>query len=183
MISDQDRSGYFGASDTHIMLSNTKTKTFGNWWLEKLGLRVNKISTVAMKAGTHYEHRILEAIGVTSYDKQFIIEKYKLRVNLDGDKDGCIYEVKTCKYGKPFVLPKKYKEQVQAQMFGSNMRKAKIIVYALKPNDYKNFFNPIDKDRLFTFDIEYDKKWIEEKYLPRLQYLALCLESGVFPDV
>ena len=69
MIKDHDRSGWFGASDTHIMLSNPNTKTFRLWWLEKLGLRHNNFTTKEMSAGTHYEHKILNFIGIILYFK------------------------------------------------------------------------------------------------------------------
>ncbi len=181
MIASQDRSGYFGASDTSMILGNTQTATFNKWWLEKLGIPSKKFNSVAMYAGTHYEHKILDFIGVTSKDRQIIIEDLKLRVNLDGDKDCCIYEVKTCKDGKPFKMPKKYIQQVQVQMFATGWKKAKIIVYRLTDDDYNNFFNEIDESRLQEFDIHYDEEFINQ-YLPRLKYFAECLERGIFPQ-
>ena len=44
MLSDKDRSGYFGASDTSYIIGNWKTKTFTNWWLVKLGLAQNNFT-------------------------------------------------------------------------------------------------------------------------------------------
>jgi len=41
LIQNQDRSGYVGASDTSMVVGNWGTKTFENWWLEKLGIRKN----------------------------------------------------------------------------------------------------------------------------------------------
>ena len=38
MIADQDRSGWFGASDTSYVMGNWHTKTFKDWWLKKMGL-------------------------------------------------------------------------------------------------------------------------------------------------
>jgi hypothetical protein len=78
-------------------------------------------------------------------------------------------------------MPKKYIEQVQVQMFATGFRKAKIIVYGLKEEDYDNYFNPIDPDRRGEFVIEYDERWINEVFLPRLKYLAECLKEGRFP--
>lgn len=57
MIHDQDRSGWFGASDTGIIMRRWDTDTFYKWWLEKLGLEkstyTNKYMAAAMpmKAG------------------------------------------------------------------------------------------------------------------------------------
>jgi hypothetical protein len=88
---------------------------------------------------------------------------------------------KTYIYEKGFTLSKKYKEQVQVQMFASGLRKAKIIAYGLKEEDYDNYFNPIDPNRRSEHVIEYDEKWINTVFLPKLKYLAECLIEGRFP--
>ena len=36
VISEQDRSGWFGASDTSYIMGNWNTKTFKNWWAKKI---------------------------------------------------------------------------------------------------------------------------------------------------
>lgn len=183
MIASQDRSGYFGASDTDRVIGSMNTKTFQNWWLEKLGFRKNNFTNESLLAGTFYEHPILDALGFPiEKDKQIIIEPLKLRVNLDGNTDDTIYEIKTYKLENGFHLPIKYKRQVWVQMFGTGFRNAKIIAYGLTPDDYKNFFNPIERERLLTFDIEYNEDFINNTYLPRLEYLSKCLTEGTFPQ-
>ena len=182
MIADNDRSGYFGASDTDKIVGNWKTATFEKWWMQKIGINRDHFDNKYTLAGTHYEHRILESLGIPmELDKQIIIEDLKLRVNLDGNDFNTIFECKTYNLEKGFKLPKKYIQQVQVQMFASGLRKAKIIAYGLTEADYDNFFHPIDPDRRGEFIIEYDEKWINEVYLPRLKYLAECLKEGRFP--
>jgi hypothetical protein len=114
-------------------------------------------------------------------DKQIIIEDLRLRVNLDGNDCNTIYECKTYIYDKGFKVSKKYKEQVMVQMFASGLRKAKIIAYGLKEEDYDNYFNLIDPNRRGEFVIEYDERWINEVFLPKLKFLAQCLKEGRFP--
>ena len=99
MIQNQDRSYYIGCSDTSAVVGNWNTKTFEKWWLEKLGLHKNTLKTDSMLAGTNYEHKILEALEISNLemDKQIIIEELRLRANLDGNTNTCIYEVKTQK--------------------------------------------------------------------------------------
>ena len=81
-------------------------------------------------------------------------------------------------------MPKKYKEQVQVQMFATGFKKAKIVVYGLTEKDYDNYFNEIDpKRRDDKFIITYDEKWINEVFLPKLKYLVECLKEGRFPCV
>ena len=182
MIADHDRSYYFGASDTDKVIGNWKTKTWEKWWMQKIGINRDHFDNIYTSAGTHYEHRILESLGIPmELDKQIIIEDLRLRVNLDGNTEDTIFECKTYKYEKGFKLPRKYINQVQVQMFASGLRKAKIIVYGLKEEDYDNYFNEIDPGRRDEVVITYDEKWIRDVYLPKLTYLAECLKEGRFP--
>ncbi len=181
MIQSKDRSYYIGASDTSMVVGNWATKTFENWWLEKLGLNKNNFSTEATKAGNNYEHKILDSLNIEGLekDKQIIIDR--LRVNLDGNTNTCIYEVKTHKLEKEFKVSKQYWRQAQVEMYASKIYKLFIVAYALNNNDYMNYFNNIDKERLQVIPVEYDKKFIEEEYLPKLEILTDCLKRGVFP--
>ena len=186
MIAEQDRSGWFGASDSAYIMGNWKTKTFKKWWLQKLGIDSSHYASRAMNAGTYYEHAVLEFIGAERRDHQIIIPELLLRVNLDGDAQGKIHEVKTHKAENDFKVTKAYWQQVQVQSFAKlTVEKivpvAEIVSYALTEADYRNFFNPIDPDRLARHPVEYDPNFIET-YLPRLKYLGSCLMEGVFPD-
>ena len=181
MIQSQDRSYYIGASDTSMVVGNWATKTFEKWWLEKLGFNKNDIKTEAMQTGTNYEHKILDALEIDGLekDKQIIIDR--LRVNLDGNTDTCIYEVKTHNIEKGFKVSKQYWRQAQVEMFASNIHKLYRVAYGLQENDYKNFFNKIDKDRIKLLQVDYDEKFITEEYIPKLEILTRCLKEGVFP--
>ena len=182
MIAEKDRSGYFGASDVDKIIGNYKTATFEKWWMQKIGINRDHFDNKYTAAGTHYEHRILESLGIPmEFDWQIIIECLRLRVNLDGNDDGTVYEVKTYKLENGFKMPKKYIHQVQVQMYATGFRKAKIIVYGLKEEDYDNYFHPIDPDRRSEYDIEYDERWVNEVFLPKLKYLAECLKEGRYP--
>lgn len=181
MIQSQDRSFYIGASDTSYVVGNWTTKSFETWWLEKLGLNKNNLNTEAMQAGNNFEHKILDALEIEELekDKQIIIDR--LRVNLDGNTATCIYEVKTHNIDKEFKVSKQYWRQAQVEMFASNIHNLYIVEYGLKEDDYKNFFNNIDKDRINLIKIEYEEKFIQEEYLPRLKILSECLKEGVYP--
>lgn len=184
MIASQDRSYYIGCSDTSMVVGNWQTKTFENWWFEKIGIIKNNIRTDAMIAGTYYEHRILDALGIKNLekDKQIIIENLRLRANLDGNTDTCIYEVKTYNIKKEFKITKQYWRQAQVEMFASQIHKLYIVAYALEDKDYKNYFNPIDKNRIKIIEVEYSEDFIKNEYLPKLKILAECLKKGEFPN-
>lgn len=182
MIHSQDRSGWFGASDTHYIVGNWNTKTFRLWWLEKLGAPVQKFNNKYLSAGTNYEHAILDSLGFPiRKDAQIKMRKYRLRVNLDGDTQLAVYEVKTHRAEKPFKISKAYYEQIQVEMFAKGCTRGYFVAYGLKEEDYTNYFNPIDKSRRQIIPVEYDGKWIDDVYLPKLKYLAECLKKGVFP--
>lgn len=183
MIASQDRSGYFGASDVDKIVGNWKTKTWMDWYLEKLGVTRPRIETQAMNAGTHWEHRILDAIDpMIEKDKQIIIEDLCLRVNYDGTTADTDHEVKTFAWKKGFKMPKKYIQQVQVQMFAGGYRKAELHAYGLIDEEYENYFLPVNKQRLLDFPIEYDEGWIQTVFLPKLQRLAECLKAGKIPE-
>lgn len=185
MIKNNDRSGYIGASDTKFVIGNWNTKTFKNWWMEKLGLSKNNFSNKYTMAGTNYEHKIIDSLNIPliEKDKQIIIGR--LRVNLDANTKDKIHEIKTYNYEKGFDISKHkdYVNQVQVQMYASKIHNAEIDAYGLVKEDYKNYFNDIDKKRLSIYEIKYDEEWIEIEYLPRFKYLEYCLDNNKLPDI
>lgn len=188
MISDQDRSGWFGASDTATIMGNWGTKTFAKWWAQKLGLDSSHFTNAAMNAGTYYEGAVLDYIKAPRRDHQILIPGLCLRVNLDGDDParGNIWEVKTHSAAKEFKVSKAYWQQVQVQMYAKSQVErvvpyAEIVAYGLTEEDYRNFFHPIDPARLKQYPIGYDTGFIV-RYLPRLKYLSECLRKGAWPD-
>lgn len=185
MIQSQDRSYYIGCSDTSFVVGNWTTETFEKWWLEKLGLNKNSIKTDAMIAGTFYEHKILDSLNIVELekDKQIILEDLRLRANLDGNTNTCIYEVKTYNINKEFKVSKQYWRQAQVEMFASKIHKLNIVSYGFNEKDYNNFFNEIDLNRLNIQQVKYDKEFIENEYIPKLKILATCLKKRMFPNV
>ena len=186
MIQDQDRSGFFGASDTTYVMGKWDTKTFRNWWLVKLGLNADHYTTRNMLAGTYIERAILDNIGVPRRDHQIFVPEYSLRINLDGDGPGRVYEIKTYCAENHFYVKKAYWQQVQVQCYGKYREEGKIpyaeiYAYGLLKEDYKNYFNTIKSNRLSRHPIVYNPTFIQA-YLRRVSYLQKCLLIGVFPD-
>ncbi len=183
MIKDLDRSGYFGASDSaKVMAKNRASKTWRNWWLEKLGLRKNTYASKAMRAGTAWEHKILDAVDpAIRKDHQIILERHLLRVNYDGDLDGAIYEVKTHNSLKGFSVTKPYWMQAQVEMYAMGTKELCIVSYGLVPEEYDNYFLPVDAKRMGFHPVERDETWIRNEYLPRLEELCRALRKGRMP--
>ena len=175
-----------GASDTAFVVGNWRTKTFEKFWLQKLGINQDHFTNIFMHTGSNWEHRILDSLNLPNLekDKQIIIEDLRLRVNLDGNTPFRIKEVKTYQWEKGWKkTPPKYINQVQVQMFASNIHEADIVAYGLEPEDYKNYLRDLDPRRLQEIPVKYDPNWIESVYMPKLRVLADCLKRGVFPNV
>lgn len=200
MITNLDRSGWFGASDTkYIMRPNHNTKTWMKWWDEKLGLLESDSSgSIYTRAGNLYEHPIMEAIDDKIFaDGQILIEDLLLRVNYDGWKDGVIYEIKTRSVNtewKPYEntgIPKDYWMQCQVEMYAyqtmskkwflPKFKKLILAEYPLHDSEYETDEPEVDPNRINYHEVKYDKSWINGEYLPTLKQLARALKKGKFP--
>lgn len=189
MITSKDRSGYFGASDTEMILTKFYNKSFMDWWDIKTGKVEKHYNNLAMQAGTIYEHPILDKLALErginmELDKQVVIEDLKLRVNLDGNDETTIYECKTRK-AIDWKMPQKYINQVRVQMFATGL-KGVIVDYLLTDADYEaasyDRVLEIDIERITLTRIEQDERWLNEVYLPRLTYLSQCLKENRTPS-
>lgn len=184
MIKNKDRSKWWGASETSAVMGNWETKTFMELFLKKVGVNKSSFSNQYLLAGNIYERRIAQSLGIPlKFDRCIKIRKYRLRVNLDSESKDCIYEIKTHKKtDKEWKLPKAYIQQCQVQMWATKKYKCKIVAYAMEEENYNNFFLDIDNDKVEIYDIPYDKEWVEQEYLPRLKYLAMCLRKKKTPN-
>lgn len=194
MITDHDRSGWIGASDVGYVIGNWKTKTWEQWWMTKLGLSKKHFDNESTKAGTNWEHKILDSLHIQNLekDKQILMPEILLRVNLDGNTPGRIYECKTYKAdGKSAavkqlmqgVCPPGYRNQVQVQMYASKIYGADLVAYALVHEDYNNYLRAVDPGRRKLIPVTYDANWIERVYLPKHMILCEALRRGAFPYV
>ncbi len=196
MIQNLDRSGYFGASDTKkVMAKNRNTATWDDWWKVKTGERqADMIGNVYTRAGTMYEHPILKTIDEDMIlDGQIIYEKYKIRVNYDGYKDGVIYECKTHRAKNEFTVTKDYWMQCQVEMFVyqelcsewflPGFQKLILVNYPLHDNEYEVLEGQVEvyEKRIQMQEIEYDKGWIKAEYLPKVKELARALKKNKRP--
>lgn len=194
MITDHDRSGWIGASDVQYVIGNWKTKTWEQWWMTKLGISKKHFDNESTKAGTNWEHKILDSVGIQGLekDKQILMPEIRLRVNLDGNTAGRIYECKTYKIGSNSAAvkqlaagqcPAAYRNQVQVQMYASRIFGADIVAYGLLPEDYNNYLRAVDPGRRKLIPVTYDPNWIENVYMPKHRILSEALARGVFPYV
>ena len=188
MIASKDRRFWIGASDTYYVMGNPKTKTWKEWYLEKLGLRTSEVSTKAMKVGNAYEHKIIDAAAPRAEkDAQIIIEELGLRVNYDAIDGERIIEIKTYS-SEEFKVSKRYKLQAQAEMFAAKRSgrietpELYIVAYKVTEAEYLDYFRDIDPARLSWHKVEWDEAFMQE-YEARLRYLHECIEKGVMPWV
>ncbi len=192
MISNMDRSGWFGASDSaKVVAKNRKAKSWLAWWEVKMGLHDSEFTgSKYTEAGNKYEHHILTAISdKIEMDGQIKIEKLLLRVNYDGWHNGTIYEVKTHRSDKTFEVSKAYYQQAQVEMYAyketyDDFKKLYIVSYPLYPDEYYTDAEDIQVDiqRMKFTEVKYDKTFIKSEYLPNLKELARCLRKEKFPE-
>ena len=188
MIKNQNRSKWFGASDTSMIMGNWETETFKEWWLVKLGINTNNgVKTWAMDCGNIMEIPLIRFIERLENSKIQIGKRpyynirLRLRCNYDGLRKSEVIEIKTT--GKGFKkVPKNYWQQCQVLMFRKRKQRTSLYEYRMEELDYLNpYFPDIDGKRLFKHEILYDRGFIENEYLPRLRYLARCLRAKKFP--
>lgn len=193
MIANQDRSGWFGASDTNMVLSTKyNTKTFKQWWAVKLGEQESDFKgSMYTDAGNKYEHPILLAINENmNLDRQIKIEKHLLRVNYDGDFNGTLYEVKTHKSDKVYEISTTHWRQTQVEIYAYKtmaeelglppFKRLYIVSYALYPDEYYCEQADVDFSRVKFHEVKYDKSFIKGEYLPELKQKARALKKGKF---
>lgn len=193
MISDNDRSYWFGASDSQKIINpNHSSKTWQKWWRIKQGTeKPDFIGNVYTEAGTRFEHPILECFDKSiNKDRQLFLEDLRLRVNYDGDKDGIIYEVKTHGINKPFEITPYIEAQVQTEIYvwkqcREDFNGLYIISYGLLEEDYRNM-NPtvedIDYDRIKVKEVKY-KKGQAKKIIKSLKPLVEELDKMRKPSI
>lgn len=197
MITDFDRSGIIGASDTDYVVGNWTTKTFDRWWMEKVGLiEHEQVDNIYTTAGTLFEIPVLECMesaeGIAIEKGQRVAwDNERVVVNLDGNTLDTIYEVKCVGIDKamdyPQNVPIKYWRQVQVQMLVTGIRKAYIVAYGLLGRDYEMIQSgqvptvlDIEYERIFCKPINYDDEWLGE-YQRKVNYLTRCLDTGEYP--
>ena len=119
MIHNFDRSHWFGASDGKYIFQDYPNRSWNDWWKVKCGMAdQNFYGNIYTKAGNTFEHSILKAFNPSiRFDRQIIIPELRLRVNLDGNTNDEIFEVKTYQIDKPFKVSEAYFYQAQLQMF------------------------------------------------------------------
>ncbi len=180
MITSKDRSYYIGGSDTPFVIGNWSTKSFDKWYATKQGLYSMDFNNDAMRTGTAYEHKILEALKIPGMQMDRQVIKGRLRVNLDGSTHDTIYEVKTT-IKKLVKVPWEHINQVNVEMYAFDYRKAFIAFYEVTEAEYKNYYLDIDPDRITLMQVVYDEEFINHIYLPRFNYLSDCLDRGAWP--
>ena len=185
MIHNQDRTGYFGGSDGKYIMGKWNTKTFQRWWDIKTGLTNSDFQgNLYTEMGNQLEPLILDIISKdVNRDRQIILEQHLMRINLDGDMNGIIYEVKT--HGKDFTVNKQYWYQAQVEMYAyqeamSDFKKLYIVSYQVYPEEYGNEVEA-DYTRLKFTQVDYDHNFITNEYLPRVDKLVKCLKQGEEP--
>jgi hypothetical protein len=179
MIHNYDRRYWFGASDGKYIFAESHNRSWDDWWDVKCGKKESDFrGNIFTKAGNAFEHSILKTYDPNiNFDRQILIPSLRLRVNLDGNTTDEIFEVKTYKNDKRFVVNDAYYYQAQLQMLAWSLethvdfvdcegkpklqcmnpplKKHVILAYGLYPDEY---YGNYDEDQiengLIPIDVE-----------------------------
>lgn len=169
------------------MMGRFDTRSFSDFWALKCGYDVPGYHSVYMDAGNAYEIPVIREVErvtgrrIRPGRRALYTPRLRLRVNYDGLTRDRLIEIKTAKRAFSRV-PRGYWMQCQVLMYRTGRRVCELWLYVMKPEDYSMLWFPgIDPERLRRYEIEYDRDWIESRYLPRLRYLAHCLRWGTWP--
>ena len=187
MIKNKDRSHWFGASDTSMVVGNWNSDSFTTWWMTKLGFYKTGYASRAMDCGNILETQIIRKVEEITGEKIKIGKRpfytlfLRVRVNYDGYKKGSVVEIKTTK--KMFKkVPINYWRQCQVLMWRKKVKRCELWAYEMQKEDYKYpYFDIIDKQRLKCFIIEYDEDFIKKEYLPCVRILKTYLCKKELP--
>ena len=190
MIHDDDRSYWFGASDSQkIITPNHSTKTWQSWWRVKVGIDEPEFTgNKYTDAGIKFEHPILECFDKDiNKDRQLYLEDLRLRANYDGDKNGVIYEVKTHGADKPFEITPYIEAQVQTQMYvwqqcRDDFKGLYILSYGLTEHDYNCDTPEVDFNRIKVHKVKY-KKGNVRRFLKCIKPLVEELDEMRKPSI
>ena len=195
MISERNALGYIGGSDAARVHGGWETKTFREFWDERLtGMKTKEFSTIHTVAGNIMEGYILEAVGVDREYWNVFRQKEGTMAGINTDAfDGVIYhEAKNIllneasKWVFGYSIPSVYMYQIQHGMYVLDIDEVNFHVCLVTPEEKENPFLVTDvksKTHTFRFNRSYfDKtKVTMPMYAAFIEYLTECYNNKSYP--
>lgn len=185
-----NRGSYIGGSEANLIYMGYGTKTFRNWWTQKLlGVHLPSHSNRNMLVGTILEHEIIdlyEKVNNVKGQREQTKTKGIARANTDYILDDKVIDVKASKSAHEWVLsgtvPIAYRRQLIHYCYVFGLKKASIIAYQVDDSLLVNPFQELDESNLFEIEVNImDSKIIAHRQ--KLDYLTECREKNIYPEV
>lgn len=184
----ESRCDYIGGSECNIIYMGYHTKTFRNWWNEKLqGIVPESPSNIHMSVGTILESDILD-LYESEYNVKGIREDTRIkgiaRANTDYLLNGIVIDVKCTKdaekWFKKGSVPIKYKRQLLHYCHVYDLQQAGIIAYQTDEDLLSNPFKELDTENLYYIPVEITEQDIQT-HKEKIEFLSYCKKSNIMP--
>lgn len=184
----ESRANFIGGSEANMIYMNYETKTFLNWWSEKLeGIHEESPSNLPMAVGTILEHEVIdlyESINqVTGIREKQAIKGFA-RANTDYLIGNKVSDVKVTKKAKEWAnkgkVPINYKRQLIHYCYVLDLSEASIIAYQSDESLQENPFQELKAENLFEIKVPITKEEIQIHH-EKIQYLEWCKSLNIYP--
>jgi len=189
MIDQRNVYGYIGGSDANRIYGSFETKTFREFWGERLtGIKLNEFNTNDTAVGNIMEHRIMDEVGIPlEYRDKFVKKEGTMAgINTDALTPEAYEEIKTAlpKYLYKWVNGKaisiNYRRQIEHGLYVTGRNLGRLHVLPMTEQEKKNPFNLDIRGRVVTF--EFHKKDFDiEEHHRRIMYLTWCFSEKIQP--
>lgn len=190
MVDERNIRGYIGGSDANKIYGSFDTKTFGEFWDERVsGIKLNSFSTLDTSVGNIMESKILDEVGVDR--KYWNIFKVKpgtiAGINTDALTDSAYHEIKTSlpEYVLKWLSGKKitaaYRRQLMHGLYVTGRGVAYLHVLPMTEDEKACPFGLDISGKVHTFEFNKSDFNIQEHDV-RIRYLTQCYESGIRPS-
>jgi predicted phage-related endonuclease len=184
----QDRHLFIGGSECHIIYMNYHTKTFREFWHNKLeGIVEESSPNRDMAVGTILEESVIdlyESLYQVKGERGIQQIKGFARANTDYIIGNKVSDVKVSKNAKKWhdkgKVPLQYKRQLIHYLFVTGLEKASIIAYQADEALKENPFVELSKENLYEIEVPITDADIQE-HSRIITYLEWCRDMGIYP--
>ncbi|WP_077325717.1 hypothetical protein [Virgibacillus siamensis] len=185
----ESRANFIGGSEANMIYMNYNTKTFREWWSNKLeGVVPETPSNLHMSVGTILEHDIIDLYesinNVTGIrDDQKI--KGIARANTDYILNDCIIDVKASKKASEWFskqrIPIHYKRQLIHYAYVYGFSKGMLIAYQVDDDLLDNPFMELSRNNLYEIPVEITEQDIQT-HKTKIEFLEYCKGNNIMPE-
>jgi hypothetical protein len=189
MIGQRNVYGYIGGSDANRLYGSFETKTFKDFWNERLtGIKLNEFNTNDTAVGNIMEHRVMDELGIDPAYRDIFVKKEGTiaGINTDALTPDAYDEIKTALPKLPYkwlngrAISVNYRRQLMHGLYVTGRILGRLHVLPMTEQEKKNPFGLNIKGRVVTFEFEV-KDFNMEEHHRRIMYLTKCFSEKIQP--